>query len=114
MKSLRLLLAAGCVFVMSVGSVNAQTICEPGNGVSLPKVEREVPPPAADTNATVRLACVVREDGTISDITVEVSPDAKLDQAAIDTLSQWRFRPGMKDGRPVPVRIHVELSFTRK
>jgi hypothetical protein len=31
---------------------------------------------------------------------------------AIDTARQWRFRPGTRDGEPVPVSITIELTFT--
>ena len=31
---------------------------------------------------------------------------------AIKTLRQWRFKPGMRLGQPVPVLILVEISFT--
>jgi TonB family protein len=102
------------VLAMLVATVTAQEVYHPGNGVSLPVVTKEVQPAAGDTAATVMLDCVVRQDGTVSDIEVKVSPDAKLNQAAIDTLSQWMFKPGVKDGRAVPVSIHVELTFSRK
>jgi hypothetical protein len=36
------------------------------------------------------------------------------DQAAVKTLRQTRFTPGTGDGRPVPVRIVVEYSFTAR
>ncbi|MGH9609881.1 MAG: energy transducer TonB [Bryobacteraceae bacterium] len=26
-------------------------------------------------------------------------------------MKQWRFRPGLKDGRPVNVRVTVEVEF---
>jgi len=57
------------------------------------------------------LDCVVRENGTVSDIEVKVSPDPKLNQAAIDALRQWRFKPGMKEGAPVPVKATIEINF---
>jgi TonB family protein len=92
----------------------AQEVYPPGNGVTLPRVVKEVQPPAGDIEGTVMLDCVVREDGTVSDIQVSTSPDTRLNQSAIDTLGQWRFEPGKKDGTPVAVSIHVELTFRRK
>jgi outer membrane biosynthesis protein TonB len=29
-------------------------------------------------------------------------------------MKQWQFKPGTKDGKPVAVRIHVEMTFTLK
>jgi TonB family protein len=95
-----------------VGTALAQEVYPPGNGVSLPVVVREVHPAAGGTQANVMLDCIVREDGTVSDIEVKVSPDPELDQAAIDALRQWKFKPGMKDGKPVAVSTHV-LSTRR-
>ena len=114
MKLLGRLLVVGLVLGTLVGTVTAQQVYHPGNGVSLPVVVKEVQPAAGDTAALVMLDCVVRENGTVSDIDVKVSPDPKLNQAAIDALSQWRFKPGMKQGKPVPVGIRVELTFRRK
>ena len=114
MKLFGRLLVVGSVLGTLVGTIAAQEVYHPGNGVTLPVVVKEVQPAAGDTAANVMLDCVVRADGTVSDIEVKVSPEPKLNQAAIDTLSQWRFKPGMKDGKAVPVSIHVELTFRRK
>ena len=35
-----------------------------------------------------------------------------LDEKAIDALQKWRFRPGTRDGKPVPVTLVVEISFS--
>lgn len=29
----------------------------------------------------------------------------------MDTVSQWRFKPGMKDGKPVAVQVLIDVSF---
>jgi len=34
-----------------------------------------------------------------------------LDQKAIEAVEKWRFKPGMKDGKPVPVMASVEVNF---
>jgi TonB family protein len=34
-----------------------------------------------------------------------------LDQKAIDAVSQWKFRPGTKDGQPVTVQATIEVNF---
>jgi outer membrane biosynthesis protein TonB len=34
-----------------------------------------------------------------------------LDEKAIEAVSQYRFKPAMKDGVPVPVKITVEVNF---
>ena len=94
----------------------------PGNGVSLPVVVMEVKPQytaaamQAKIQGSVWLECVVGETGDIVETKVTRSLDAEygLDQAAIDAASQWKFKPGLKDGKPVSVRITIELTFTLK
>ena len=34
-----------------------------------------------------------------------------MDERVIQTLRTWKFKPGMKKGKPVPVRVIVETSF---
>jgi hypothetical protein len=29
-------------------------------------------------------------------------------------MKQWQFKPGMKDGKTVAVRIHVDMAYTLK
>jgi protein TonB len=68
----------------------------------------------AKVQGTVLLQCVVRPDGSVSDIQVLRSLDSifGLDQEAIKAARQWRFRPGMRLGEPVPVLVTIELTFT--
>ena len=92
----------------------------PGNGVTVPRVLREVRPNytsdamRAKVQGVVVLDCVVRPDGTVSDIQITRSLDSTfgLDQEAIKAARQWRFAPGSRLGEPVPVLISIELTFT--
>jgi hypothetical protein len=34
-----------------------------------------------------------------------------LDEKALAAVRQWKFEPALKDGRPVPVQINVEVNF---
>jgi protein TonB len=92
----------------------------PGNGVSLPRVIREVKPQytadamRAKVQGTVWLECVVMPDGSVSNIKIVRSLDSVfgLDQEAIKAARQWKFVPGVRNGEPVPVLITIELTFT--
>jgi len=96
------------------------TVYEPGNGVSLPTLVREVKPSytaqaiAARIQGTVLLSAVVLADGTVGDVTVVRSLDTQygLDAQAVSAVKQWLFNPGQKDGAAVAVRVTVEMSFT--
>jgi len=34
-----------------------------------------------------------------------------LDQAAIDTVKNYKFKPATKDGKPVPIILNVSIKF---
>ena len=70
----------------------------------------------AGIEGTVLMDTVVLADGSVGDVKIVRSLDTMygLDQAAIDAMKQWRFRPGMKDGSPVRVAVSVEMTFTLK
>ena len=92
----------------------------PGSGITLPTVLREVKPAytadamRAKVQGSVWLECIVMPDGTVGDVKVtrSLDPIFGLDQEAIKAAKQWRFRPGIRQGEPVPVIITIELTFT--
>ena len=96
----------------------APLVYRPGAGVSAPVVVKEARPQytpdakGAKIQGTVALECVVQTDGTVGDVKVTRSLDAGLDQEAIKAVKQWRFEPGTKDGKPVPVLVTLEMTFT--
>jgi TonB family protein len=115
--------AASVAYFPMFATLNAQPVVhKPGNGVTLPEVVKEVKPgytPAAmqaKIQGSVWLECIVGETGDITDVKVTKSLDSEygLDQAAIDAAWKWKFKPGRKDGKPVAVRITLELTFTLK
>jgi TonB family protein len=87
-------------------------------GVSPPAVVYEQKPayPEAAKQAkiqgTVLLQCIVQTSGACDDVRITQPLDAMwLNQEAIRALRQWRFRPGMRMGEPVPVQVNVKFSF---
>ena len=119
MKPTVLMLAA--LLLASRATIAQQRqVYTPGNGVSIPRLIKEVKPEytpeakAAKIQGTVLLVAVVLEDGTVDGVTVSRSLDTKygLDGQAIKAARQWMFSPGMKDGKPVAVKITIELAFT--
>ena len=109
--------------LLAAGSLTAQDIFTSRDpGVTLPRVLKEVKagytPAAREARieGDVLLEAVVLADGSVSDVAVTVSLDQVygLDEQAVEALKQWQFRPGTKDGRPVAVRIAVEMRFALK
>ena len=91
-----------------------------GNGVSAPTLIHRTPPQysaeamRAKVQGVAVLSGVVGVDGRLRDIRVVRSLDAAfgLDQQAIACVRQWRFQPGTRDGKAVPVFVTIEVAFT--
>jgi protein TonB len=91
-----------------------------GNEVTTPVPLRRPPPEytadamRARLQGVVVLNCVVRPDGRCSDIRVTKSLDMVfgLDQQAVASAREWRFRPGMRMGEPVSVLVTLEIGFS--
>jgi TonB family protein len=58
---------------------------------------------------TVIVKARVREDGQVSDLRVHEPVSPVLDQAALDAISQWRYRPALDAGGQA---ISVEMTLT--
>ena len=67
----------------------------------------------AKAEGRIILSAVVTEDGEVRSIDVLWKPDPDLgfSEAAIAAVSQWRYEPGQLKGRPIPVRINVQVEF---
>jgi TonB family protein len=114
--------AALAVLVAATTGAQEPTVYEPGNGVSLPVVVTSVPAlytpeaKAQRIEGVVGLQCVVKADGTVTDVAVVRSLDSVfgLDHEAVKAMNHWEFKPGMKDKKPVAVRISIDMHFTLK
>jgi TonB family protein len=81
--------------------------------VATTKVDPAYPPDVLrdHVEGTVTLYAIIRTDGVVDGIRVLDSLDSRLDQNAVDALSHWRFRPGMKNGQFVAVEAVVQIPF---
>jgi periplasmic protein TonB len=119
---MRQILAAALVTAGLTAVLVAQEVVNPGPGVTLPTVVKRVNPDytpdaqRARIEGTVLLGVVILANGGVDNVVVERSldPTFGLDQQAIKAMKQWEFKPGTKDGKPVAVRVHVEMTFTLK
>jgi protein TonB len=60
---------------------------------------------------TVSLTATIAKDGTIANLRVVSGPPV-LQQAALDAVSQWRYRPYLLNGQPVDVETTINVIFT--
>jgi len=91
----------------------------PGGDVTMPVEIRKGTPQytseamRARAQGAILVQCVVQSSGVCSNIRVlrSLNPPFGLDQEAIKAAAQWRFRPGMRRGQPVPVLVTMEIQF---
>ena len=94
---------------------------KPWAGASLPDVQpvvvtrkNPVYPEAAlkDTlEATVFLSVVIDSTGAVGAISVVKTTNALFDQASIDAMKGWVFKPALRDGKPVPTTVVVPFRY---
>jgi protein TonB len=66
---------------------------------------------AVHASGTVVLEATISRGGTIENLRVASGP-ALLQQAALDAVKQWRYRPYLLNGEPVEVATTVNVEFT--
>lgn len=72
----------------------------------------EYPPAAmaANVSGTVVLHAVISTDGIVQNLEV-VSGPSLLQQAAIDAVTKWRYKPRVVQGHPVGVDTTIKVNF---
>jgi TonB family protein len=99
------------------GNRNASGVYRPGNGVTAAVVLRSAEPDYSEEarkakfQGTVVLSLVVDEKGIPRDIRVIRPLGLGLDEKAIEAVQKWRFQPGRKNGRAVPVVADAQVNF---
>ena len=89
-------------------------------GAQVPRPTKEVDPVLSSRarenkgQGTVELEVVVQVDGTVGDSRFVHKVHPELDEAALNAVRQWRFRPATVNGAPVPMVVMIELRFTLK
>ena len=55
----------------------------------------------------------VAETGKVKDVTVRATSNPGIfEDAAIKAVSQWRYKPMLRDAQPTPVRSQIRVRFT--
>ncbi len=85
------------------------------NDLTLVKSVKPLYPKKAEANKTqgwVELDFTVAESGAVKDITVHAaSTPGVFDDAAIAALSQWRYKPVLRDAKPAAQRARIRIRF---
>jgi periplasmic protein TonB len=88
-----------------------------GGNVSAPIPIYKPEPPYSEEarkakyQGTVVLWIVVDAQGGVTDARVVKPLGLGLDEKAVETVRTWKFKPALRGGTPVPVKVMVEVSF---
>jgi protein TonB len=91
-----------------------------GDLISASRLERTryVPPVYPESakqrglSGMVELIFTVRSDGGVDDIDIQrASPPQVFDDAAVEAVKKWRYRPYERNGRAVDQRVKLILRF---
>jgi len=79
----------------------------------LRKIDPKYPPTLINEHVEgeVVLYAVIRRDGSVDSIQLVRGIDEQLDANAMNALSQWKFRPAMRQGTPVELEAIVHIPF---
>jgi protein TonB len=58
----------------------------------------------------VLLQAIITENGEVRDLKVKSGPPL-LVRAAIEAVSQWRYRPFLLNGKPIQNRVDISVDF---
>jgi periplasmic protein TonB len=111
--SLRLL----CQQATGPGTYDGEPVYPVGKGVTAPQPKFEPEPEYDDESrkakieGRVTLTWIVTKEGKTADIKLVRGLNPRLDAAAFKAVSQWRFDPATKDGKPVAVRLMADIDF---
>ncbi|HEV2113210.1 MAG TPA: energy transducer TonB, partial [Terriglobales bacterium] len=65
----------------------------------------------AKISGMVTVLADVGADGCVYQEKVLKSLDRELDEASLDAVSQWKFKPATKAGIAIPVRVKIDVDF---
>lgn len=88
-------------------------------GLKLPLPYRRLRPPypetaaLAEAEATVDVEVDIGADGEVSKVEVVRWGGFGLDEATVNTVRQMHFRPAMRDGEPIPMRVLLRYNFRK-
>lgn len=127
---MRLLLLALVLYFLPISKIEAGIVLPvPQDSKELPKEGKDLNSPEiiskvapkypeeakkAGIMGEVRIEAVVDEEGIVQEVKATNEADALLIKAAMEAVKQWKFKPVIKEGKPVRIKTTVTLNFRLK
>jgi protein TonB len=103
-----------------VGGVEGGTGDEPilpTGDMVLPVIQKKVEPNYPDIARRARiegkviLQAVVNKEGDVNEVNVLSSTNPMFNDAAIEAVKQWKYKPALQNGKPVSVYYTIRVDF---
>ena len=65
----------------------------------------------AKLQGSVMIRAEIDARGQIQNIVIAQGLGLGLDERAVEAVKKWRFKPGMRNGKPVPTNTLIQVSF---
>ena len=93
-----------------------EPVYELADGIKPPRIVHQVNPDYSGVRGvrvkgSIEIAMVITSQGVAKDLRVVQSLHPQVDRCAVEAVKQWRFAPAQKDGKPIAVRLTIELDF---
>lgn len=94
-----------------------EQVYELGADIAPPRVTYHVNPQYPEdlngvrVQGTIDIGVVITSKGIPQNPQVVKGLEKEVDRCAVEAVKQWRFAPAQKQGKPVAVRITIELEF---
>jgi protein TonB len=109
----RWLMTAAFVFLVGLASVPcARAVTEAAVPVRTAAPEYPYELKRAGISGVVTVAFSVDEKGNVIDPAVQKSSNKGFEQAALNAISKWKFKPALQDGTPVKSKLAIPLQFS--
>lgn len=105
------------IMLFHVGPDGQEGVEHIGKGVTPPVPVYTADPPFTEDargrniQGTVMLRIIVDSHGLAQNVEVIKPLGYGLDRNAVETVKQYRFKPGLKDGKPVAVYMTIAINF---
>jgi TonB family protein len=100
----------------AVAKQNFMTNLVPAGQLTVLKSVQPIYPARAEKNKIegwVDVEFTVEENGKVKDASVRAASIAGVfEESALKAVSQWRYKPVLRDARPVPVRSQIRVRFS--
>jgi len=100
----------------SDGQAASERVYEISDVAKPPRLTRQVNPDYSKTHGvrikgSVEIGAIITSQGVPREVRVVQGLNPEVDRSAVDAIKQWRFSPAEKDGKPVSVKVNIELEF---